>query len=79
VRKYFSYQIISITITFFLLLGISSVANAQWTLDVSGSVKKKETKKRFEGVTITIKKNGSVWKTITSPSNGKFDVSLEPN
>jgi tetratricopeptide (TPR) repeat protein len=55
------------------------VANAQWTLDVSGSVKKKETKKRFEGVTITIKKNGSVWKTITSPSNGKFDVSLEPN
>ncbi len=50
-----------------------------WTLDVTGSVKKEETKKRFEGVTITVKRNGSVWKTITSASNGKFDLSLPPN
>lgn len=59
---------------------ISSNLKAQdWTLDVVGSVKKEETNKRFEGVTITVKRNGSVWKTITSPSNGKFDLSLPPD
>lgn len=52
---------------------------AQWTLDVVGTIKKEETKKRFEGVTITIKRNGSVWKTLTSESSGKFNASLDPD
>ncbi len=57
----------------------ANVSVAQWTLDVAGSVKKEETNKRFEGVTITVKRNGSVWKTLESPDNGKFDVSLPPD
>lgn len=52
---------------------------AQWTLDIVGTVKKEENNKRLEGATITVKKNGSVYKTFTSPANGKFEFSLEPN
>jgi len=62
-----------------MMVIFSSTVSAQWTLDVSGSVKKQETKKRFEGVTITVKRNGAVVKTITSPANGKFDISLDPD
>lgn len=62
-----------------LLLLSSSVTYAQWSLDVVGTVKKEETNKRFEGVTITIKKNGAVWKTLTSESTGKFQAALEPD
>ncbi|PJC62038.1 MAG: hypothetical protein CO022_06650, partial [Flavobacteriales bacterium CG_4_9_14_0_2_um_filter_32_27] len=52
---------------------------AQWKLDVNGTVKNEDTKKRFEGVTITIKRNGTVWKTITSPSTGEFTLELPPD
>lgn len=62
-----------------LFISISIPASAQWTLDVVGSVKKEETGKRFDGVTITIKKNGAVWKTLTSEAAGKFQASLEPD
>ena len=57
----------------------SHVSIAQWTLDVVGTVKKEETKKRMEGAVITIKRNGSVWKTLNPPANGKFEAALTPN
>ncbi|MCO6499739.1 MAG: hypothetical protein J5I47_05105 [Vicingus serpentipes] len=78
-RKYFSYHHLFTTLLVVVLLCLAPVANAQWTLDVGGTVKQQETKKRFEGVTITIKRNGTTWKTLTSPANGSFDISLEPN
>lgn len=77
-NKPFTYQLLSVVIIFLLLL-TSKVSYAQWTLDVVGTVKKEETKKRFEGVTITVKKNGAVWKTLTSESSGKFNAALEPD
>ncbi|KJS06269.1 MAG: hypothetical protein VR77_05565, partial [Flavobacteriales bacterium BRH_c54] len=52
---------------------------AQWKLDVKGTVKNEDTKKRFEGVTITIKRNGAVWKTINTPANGEFVLELPPD
>ncbi|MDG1222265.1 MAG: hypothetical protein P8P19_05860 [Polaribacter sp.] len=61
----------------FLLLQ-SNVSMGQWTADLAGMVKKEETKKRMDGATITIKKNGSVWKTITADAKGYFDVPLLP-
>jgi tetratricopeptide (TPR) repeat protein len=73
------YQILGLAIAFMLLFSADAVQAQAWTLDILGSVKKEETKKRFEGVTITVKRNGSVWKTITSPSNGKFDLGLPPD
>ncbi|MDT8413163.1 MAG: carboxypeptidase-like regulatory domain-containing protein, partial [Vicingaceae bacterium] len=57
----------------------STELKAQWKLDVNGRVKNEDTGKRFEGVTITIKRNGAVWKTITSPSNGEFILELPPD
>jgi tetratricopeptide (TPR) repeat protein len=77
-NKQFTYHVLSVIIVALLLL-TSKVGHAQWTLDVVGTVKKEETKKRFEGVTITIKKNGTVWKTLTSESSGKFNAGLEPD
>lgn len=77
-QKNYTYQLSKFTIALLLLL-ISNVSFAQWTLDVVGSVKKEETNKRFEGVTITIKKNGAVWKTLTSEASGKFQAALEPD
>lgn len=73
-----SYPIYRLVIAFMLLL-FSSISYGQWTLDVVGTVKKEENNKRFEGVTVTIKKNGAVWKTITSEAAGKFMASLEPD
>ncbi len=58
---------------------LPQISFGQWTLDVMGAVKKEETKKRLEGATITIKRNGSVWKTLTSPETGKFEASLLPD
>ncbi len=62
-----------------MLVLITSSVSAQWSLDVVGTVKKEENNKRFEGATITIKKNGAVWKTLTSDVSGKFEASLEPD
>ena len=62
-----------------LFLLVADVSNAQWTLDVMGSVKKEETNKRLEGATITVKRNGAVFKTLTSPETGKFEVALLPD
>jgi len=74
-NKHITLLIVVIT-TFFL----SSIElKAQWKLDVNGTVKNEDTKKRFEGVTITIKRNGTVWKTITSPSTGEFTLELRPD
>jgi len=74
-NKHITLLIVVIT-TFFL----SSIElKAQWKLDVNGTVKNEDTKKRFEGVTITIKRNGTVWKTITSPSTGEFTLELPPD
>lgn len=76
-RKVFTYRLIGFAILCSCMMQ-SQVSVAQWTLDVMGSIKKEETKKRMEGATITIKRNGSVWKTMTSPANGKFEASLLP-
>ena len=78
-KRTFLYHLLGLAITAMFLLS-TSVSKAQdWTLDIMGSVKKEETKKRFEGVTITVKRNGAVWKTITSPANGKYDLKLPPD
>ncbi|MBL4594283.1 MAG: carboxypeptidase regulatory-like domain-containing protein [Flavobacteriales bacterium] len=77
-RKIFTYRLICFAIVCIFMLQ-SQVSVAQWTLDVMGTVKKEENKKRMEGATITIKRNGSVWKTVTSPANGKFQLRLLPN
>ncbi|MCB9359866.1 MAG: hypothetical protein H6587_10380 [Flavobacteriales bacterium] len=77
-NKRLTYQLLSVVVITLLLL-TSKVSHAQWTLDVVGTVKKEETKKRFEGVTVTVKRNGSVWKTLTSESSGKFNAALEPD
>lgn len=77
-QKNTSYPIYRFVIAFSLLL-FSTISYGQWSLDVVGTVKKEETNKRFDGVTITIKKNGAVWKTITSEATGKFQAALEPD
>lgn len=77
-QKNTTYPFYKFIIAFVLLL-FSSVSYGQWSLDVVGTVKKEETNRRFDGVTITIKKNGAVWKTITSEATGKFQASLEPD
>ena len=79
VKKIAAYRYIAIMVISIIFLISSDLKAQDWTLDVVGSVKKEETKKRFEGVTITVKRNGSTWKTITSPANGKFDLSLPPD
>jgi len=56
----------------------SQVSFAQWTADVSGAVKKEEDKKRMAGATITVKRNGVIWKTLTADAKGYFDVPLLP-
>src|SRR5690554_6869845 len=71
-------------IIFFLVLLTTVLSSplevkAQWKLDVKGTVKNEDTKKRFEGVTITIKRNGAVWKTINTPANGEFILELPPD
>ena len=71
-------------IILFVVLTISMLMyapelKAQWKLDVKGTVKNEDTKKRFEGVTITIKRNGAVWKTINTPANGEFILELPPD
>ncbi|MGB0881372.1 MAG: hypothetical protein ACPGSO_00355 [Vicingaceae bacterium] len=76
-RKLFTYQFIAASILCLCMLQ-AKVSNAQWTADVAGLVKKEETKKRMEGATITIKRNGSVWKTIPVDAKGKFNVPLLP-
>lgn len=76
-RKIVTYRLIGFAIVcMFMLQAQSSIA--QWTLDVMGTVKKEETKKRMEGATITIKRNGTVWKTVASLASGKFEASLLP-
>lgn len=75
-RKIFIY---SILLVFAVAFAATNEVHAQWTLDVVGTVKKEENKKRFEGVTINIKRNGGSWKTLTTESSGKFEASLEPN
>ncbi len=54
----------------------SQVSFAQWELEVSARIKKEETKKRMEGVTVTIKRNGTVWKTLKTDANGGFGAML---
>ena len=71
-------------IIFFLVLLTTVLSSplevkAQWKLDVKGTVKNEDTKKRFEGVTITIKRNGAVWKTVTTPPTGEFTLELPPD
>jgi tetratricopeptide (TPR) repeat protein len=78
VIKKIPYKFLGFLITF-LFLNMAQVSFGQWTFDIVGTVKKEETKKRLGGATITIKKNGTVWKTLTSPDNGKFEVSLLPD
>lgn len=79
VKRTFLYHFLGVAITAMLLLNSNVAKSQDWTLDIVGSVKKEETNKRFEGVTITVKRNGSVWKTLTSPANGKFDFALPPD
>ncbi len=76
--KRFTYQFFAAALFLLLFFSVEQV-QAQWALDVVGTVKKEETKKRFEGVTITVKRNGTVWKTLTSESSGKFQAALEPD
>ena len=77
-KKIRSYHLLGLAMAVLFLL-VADVSNAQWTLDVMGSVKKEETNKRLEGATITVKRNGAVFKTLTSPETGKFEVSLLPD
>ncbi|NQX98048.1 MAG: hypothetical protein HRT73_09235 [Flavobacteriales bacterium] len=78
IKIFFTYRLVIFTVICTCLLQVQTTS-AQWTLDITGSVKKEETKKRMEGATITVKRNGTVWKTLNSPSNGKFEVNLDPN
>jgi hypothetical protein len=78
VIKKIPYKFLGFVIAFLFLL-ITESSFAQWTFDIVGTVKKEETNKRLAGATITIKRNGSVWKTISPPENGKFEVSLLPD
>ena len=77
-RKKYTYKLLSFAVVCILMLQ-SQVSFAQWALDVVGTVKKEETKKRMEGATITIKRNGSTWKTLNPPANGRFEAALEPD
>ena len=77
-RKKITYQIISFAIVCICLLQ-SQISVAQWTADIIGTVKKMETKKRLEGGTVVIKRNGSVWKTMPLEANGKFEAGLLPD
>ena len=76
-KKILTYRFLVVAIIGVLLLQ-SNVVNAQWTADVAGSVKKEEDKKRMAGATITVKRNGAVWKTITADAKGRFDIPLLP-
>ena len=74
-RKIITYKLISFAIVCCCMLQ-SHVLKAQWLLDLAGTVKKEETKKRMAGATITIKRNGSLFKTITPEDNGRFEAEL---
>ncbi|MCB0401786.1 MAG: hypothetical protein KDD41_06865 [Flavobacteriales bacterium] len=76
-KKHIWHSVFMVVALLFVVMPDQAVA--QWALDINGSVKKEETNKRFEGVTITVKRNGSVWKTISTPADGKFDLSLPPD
>ena len=78
VKNSFTYRLVGFVLVCLFML-LSQLSYSQWTLDVMGTVKKEETKKRMEGAVITIKKNGSVWKTIKPPANGKFEAQLLPD
>lgn len=52
---------------------------SQWKLDVVGMVKKEEDKKRMEGAVIEVYRNGNLVNTITTPSDGKFTIPLDPD
>tara|TARA_Y100000589_G_scaffold187124_1_gene177189 strand:- start:18962 stop:23377 length:4416 start_codon:yes stop_codon:yes gene_type:complete len=54
-------------------------AQAPWTLDFDGKIKNETTGDKLDGTTITIKRNGSTWKTLTVDKSGKFSFSLEPD
>ena len=77
VRKILTYRFLAVVMISLLLLQ-SNVSMAQWTADIIGSVKKEEDKKRMEGATITVKRNGVVWKTIIADARGRFEVPLLP-
>ena len=76
-KKTTTYKLLSVVIVCIFMLQ-SQVSIAQWTADVAGMVKKEETNKRMAGATITIKRNGVVWKTVLVDAKGRFDVPLLP-
>lgn len=59
------------------LVSVSFGAAAQAGLEVSGAIK--EGRKGLEGTKVTLYKNGSVDKTFTTTSNGKFEFFFESN
>jgi hypothetical protein len=77
-KKIISYRFLGWAIAF-LLLFQAGISNAQWTFDIDVTVRKEETKKRLEGATIIVKRNGATWKTVTVPTNGKVEISLLPD
>lgn len=62
-----------------LLLGMTCSVHGQWTLDLTGIIKKQETKKRMEGATINIYRNGSRVQSFNTKSDGKFLAQLNPD
>ncbi len=62
-----------------LLLGVTGSVHGQWTLDLTGIIKKQETKKRMEGATINIYRNGSRVQSFNTKSDGKFLAQLNPD
>ncbi len=60
-------------------LAFTPNARAQWQLDLVGSVKSQEDKKKIVGAKINVYRNGSKVETVTTDAKGKFKISLNPD
>jgi tetratricopeptide (TPR) repeat protein len=75
VKKIFTYRLLGFAVVCMFMLQ-SQVSFAQWELEISARLKKEETNDRMEGVKVTIKRNGTVWKTLETDANGSFGALL---
>ena len=76
-RKITYHYLLLLTVMLFSF--VQGNAQAPWTLDFDGKIKNETTGDKLDGTTITIKRNGSTWKTLTVDKSGKFSFSLEPD
>lgn len=67
------------TYLYVILFALPVMVHGQWTLDISGVVKKEEDNSRLEGAIINIYRNGAKVQSVNTERSGKFVIPLEPD